>query len=313
MLSRPIAVQQLPRDLVRRQALRRPPPQLSFIEVDATQASAKAPETAKFFSDRNSVAANPTPKNRSAEIPKIEGRKLPQLETSTVRLASKPPSHPAAPPPAAQPKPKPQSTPARVEPPKTAATPKPEEGITAPEPQRRAQPQLQTAAPAAQPAPNAAAPAPSAPQLKFAESSFGLRPAPGELSQTQREIPTMASETDGGVARRGPTALNVVGMPQGAYSKKMFAEIGRRWTLLLEQYYADGQPGRVKLAFTLYPTGHVDHLKVAQNTASPILGSYCQKAVIDCAPFDPWPQELKLLGGDHLDITIDFNVYLYER
>ena len=41
--------------------------------------------------------------------------------------------------------------------------------------------------------------------------------------------------------------------------------------------------------------------------------SYCQKAVVDCAPFDPWPQELKLLGGDHLDITIDFNVYLYER
>jgi len=133
------------------------------------------------------------------------------------------------------------------------------------------------------------------------------------MSPSQREIPTIASETDAGVARRGPTALNVVGMPQGAYSKKMFSEIGRRWTLLLEQYYADGQPGKVKLSFTLYPTGHVDHLKVAQNSASPILGSYCQKAVIDCAPFDPWPQELKLLGGDHLDITIDFNVYLYER
>ncbi len=152
-------------------------------------------------------------------------------------------------------------------------------------------------------------------QFKFAESLFGLRPTSNsnDMSQTQRKIPTMASKTDAGVARRGPTALNVVGMPQGAYSKKMFAEIGRYWTHLLELFYADGQPGRLKLSFTLYPDGHVDNMKVAQNTASPILGKYCQKAVTDCAPFDPWPQELKLLGGDHLDMTIDFNVYQYER
>lgn len=310
LLSRSVAVRQLPKDMLRRQALRRPPPQLSFIEVDAAQASVKAPEGAKFYSDRSSVAANPTPSKRNADIPKIEGRKLPQLETSTVRPASKTPPQPAAPPPAPQPKPKPQTTPARVEMPKTAAPPKPQEGITSPELERRLQMQQRTAA---KPAPETGSSSPQSPQFKFAESSFGLRPTLGEMAMSQREIPTVASETDGGVSRRGPTALNVVGMPQGAYSKKMFAEIGRRWTLLLEQYYADGQPGKVKLSFTLYPTGHVDHLKVAQNSASPILGSYCQKAVIDCAPFDPWPQELKLLGGDHLDITIDFNVYLYER
>jgi outer membrane biosynthesis protein TonB len=316
LLARPIAVRQLPKDSFKRQEPRRQPPQLNFIEVDALQASKTLPQNAKFFSDRSSIAANPAPQNRSADIPKIEGRKLTQLETTTVRLPAKTQPRPATPPPAPQPTPKVPSTPARVAAPKTAITPKPAEGITAPEPQRKPQEQQpsQNTAKMTKPAPDATATATEpSPQFKFAESSFGLRPVPGDTSSVQRDIPTMASETDGGVARRGPTALNVVGMPQGAYSKKMFAEIGRRWTLLLEQYYADGQPGRVKLAFTLYPTGHVDHLKVAQNTASPILGSYCQKAVIDCAPFDPWPQELKLLGGDHLDITIDFNVYLYER
>ncbi len=123
----------------------------------------------------------------------------------------------------------------------------------------------------------------------------------------------MASSTDGGVSRRGPTALNVVGMPQGAYSKKMFAEIGRYWTQLLDRRYADGQPGRARLNFTLYPTGHVAHLKIAHNTASPILAELCETAVLQCAPFDPWPEDLKLIGGDHLDISIDFNVYLYDR
>ncbi|MFA6563982.1 MAG: energy transducer TonB [Verrucomicrobiia bacterium] len=314
LLSRPVAVQQLPKDQLKRQAARRMPPQLSFVEVDALQATKALPENAKLFSDRNSIAANPAPKNRSAEIPKIEGRKLTQIETTTVHLPAKTQPRPATPPPAAQPKPKAPSTPARVEAPKAVAPPKPVEGITAPEPQRRPQERQQrTASEATKPSADTGAATQPTSQLKFAESSFGLRPAPSEMSPIQRDIPTIATETDAGVARRGPTALNVVGMPQGAYSKKMFAEIGRRWTLLLEQYYADGQPGRVKLSFSLYPTGHVDHLKVAQNTASPILGSYCQKAVIDCSPFDPWPQELKLLGGDHLDITIDFNVYLYER
>jgi len=216
LLSRTVAVRQLPKDMLRRQAIRRPPPQLSFIEVDASQASAKAPEKAKFYSDRSSIAANPKPSNRSTDIPKIEGRKLPQLETSTVQLAAKSQPRPATPPPAPQSKPKPQTAPARVETPKAVAPPKPDEGITSPELQRRTQAQPQ---PATQPAPNASATAQPASQLKFAESSFGLRPAPGEMSPSQREIPTIASETDAGVARRGPTALNVVGMPQGAYSK----------------------------------------------------------------------------------------------
>ena len=310
LLSRPVAVRQLSKDQLKRLAMRRPPPQLSFVEVDSTQATAQRPDNARFYSDRSSLAANPTPRDRSAEIPKIEGRKMAQLETSTVRLPVKAQPRPAAPP---VPPSQPPRMAARIQMPQNVAPPKPAEGITSPELFRRQQQQSQTASSPAKTTDASNAAAQSKPQFQFAESSFGLRPTPSDMQPTQREIPTIASETDAGVSRRGPTALNVVGMPQGAYSKKMFAEIGRRWTLLLEQYYADGQPGRVKLNFTLYPTGHADHLKIAQNTASPILASYCQKAVVDCTPFDPWPEDLKLLGGDHLDITIDFNVYLYER
>ena len=314
IFSRPITVKQAPQDALKRLALRRPPPQLSFVEVDSTQATAAKPANAQFYSDRNSLAANSTPQNRSADIPKIEGRKLPQIETTTVRLPSKSAPRPAAPP--AQPSPPkaqpPQMT-ARVQAPPSVAPPKPAEGVTSPELFRRQQQQAPTAASPAKAADFASAPAQTKPQLQFAESSFGLRPAPSDMQPTDREIPTIASATDGGVSRHGPTALNVVGMPQGAYSKKMFAAIGRYWTQLLDQRYTDGQPGRARLTFTLYPTGTVDHLKVAQNTASPILAELCKTAVLQCAPFDPWPEELKLLGGDHLDISIDFSVYLCER
>jgi hypothetical protein len=310
LLSRPMTVRQLPKDQLKRLALRRPPPQLSFIEVDSAQASAQRPDSARFFSDRSSLAANPVPSNRSADIPKIEGRKMSQLETTTVRLASKTQPRPAAPP--SPPTAQPPRVVARAQTPQSMTPPKPAEGITSPELFRRQQ-QAQAAASPAKTTETSSTVAQSKQQLQFAESSFGLRPAPGEMQQTDREIPTIASATETGVARHGPTALNVVGMPQGAYSKKMFAEIGRYWTQLLDRRYADGQPGRARLNFTLYPTGRVDHLKIAQNSASPILGELCQTAVLQCAPFDPWPEDLKLIGGDHLDISIDFNVYLYER
>jgi len=295
-------------DQERMLARRKQVPLLSFVEVDASQASAIRPPDARFYSDRSSLAANPTPMARSVEVPKIEGRKLNHLETTTVRLPGRAQPTPAR---VASSKLQPFDLVMRVKLSKIVQKPK-EDGVTSPELALREQ-QPDPAVSVAQPVPAQQAASAPVPHLQLAEPSFSLRsePRPGEASE--REIPTIASQTDAGVSRRGPVALNVVGMPQGAYSKKMFAEIGRRWTLLLEQYYADGQPGTVKINFTLYPTGRVANLRIAQNTASSILGSYCEKAVVDSSPFDRWPEELKLLGGDHLDITIDFNVYLYER
>ena len=324
MFSRTVNPQELARQSAQVRALRkvRRPPQLSFIEVDATQASATKPANPKLFSDRSSLAANPTPLARSVDIPKIEGRVKGSLQTTDVRQPSRSQPSPSA----SRAQPSPQVAPeaaATPTPPQLAmrsqttreARPQPpatKEGITAPEPLRIASPAA--GPPEAKPAPKeqpTTAPAGPAPQFEMATAAVGLRPETQPAPSSDREIPTMASRTEGGVDRHGPVALNVIGMPQGAYSKKMFASIGRRWTMLLEQYYSDGAPGKVKLDFRLFPDGRVANLVVAQNTAGGILSSYCQKSVLDSAPFDPWPEELKMLGGDHLDITVEFNVYVY--
>ncbi|MBI5394342.1 MAG: hypothetical protein HZA91_03505 [Verrucomicrobia bacterium] len=322
VFSRTVSPQELAKQSAQVRALRkvRQPPQLSFIEVDATQATLAKPANPKFFSDRSSLAANPTPLARSADIPKIEGRVKDSLDTTDVRLPSR-----SQPPPAARSRPAPQVAP------KPAATPTPpaltmrakteaearpqppqtKDGITSPEPLRMAA--ATAGAQQAKPTPQTPATATSepVPQFRMSGAEIGLRPETRAAPSSDREIPTMASRTEGGVDRRGPVALNVIGMPQGAYSKKMFATIGRLWTLLLEQHYSDGAPGKVKLDFRLHPDGRVDNLVIAQNTATGILASYCQKSVLDSAPFEPWPDELKLLGGDHLDISVEFNVYVY--
>lgn len=324
LFSRSVSPQQLAKQSAQVRALRKVqrPAQLSFVEVDATQATLAKPANPKFFSDRSSLAANPAPLAKSADIPKIEGRVKGTLETTDVRLPNRAqppssasqaqPSQQVAPKPAAAPTPPQLAMRSQPAPQARPKPPAPKEGITAPEP-------LRMAAPAAGPqeaknAPKqhgASEPAEPTPQFRMAGTDIGLRPETQPAPASDREIPTMASRTEGGVDRRGPVALNVIGMPQGAYSKKMFAAIGRRWTMLLEQYYNDGVPGKVKLDFRLFPDGRVANLVVALNTASSILASYCQKSVLDCAPFDPWPEELKLLGGDHLDISVEFNVYVY--
>ncbi len=324
VFSRSVSPQQLAKQSAQARALRKiqQPPKLSFIEVDATRATLAKPASPRFFSDRSSLAANPTPLARSADIPKIDGRAKGTLETTDARLTSRaqpPPSAPRAQPsPQAAPKPAATPTPPQIAmrsqpaPQARPQPPAPKEGITAPEPLRMAPPAAgpQEAKPAAREQPVPATTEPT-PQFRMEATGIGLRPEAQPTPSSDREIPTMASRTEGGVDRRGPVALNVTGMPQGAYSKKMFAQIGRRWTLLLDQFYTDGAPGKVKLDFRLFPDGRVANLVVAQNTASSILASYCQKSVLDCAPFEPWPDELKLLGGDHLDISVEFNVYVY--
>jgi hypothetical protein len=298
VFSRPAAARQhVTRPARPARALQRRIPQLSFVEVDSSQASLAKPQNARYFSDRSSLAANPAPLARSADIPKIEGRRMERLETSTVLRPGRPqPTPGSAPTPARQPSP-----PALTMRAETPPAPRdPAEGITAP--------RLLGKQPA-QPA-EGSPPEPQF-QLRMEKPTFALRSEAPAGQPTQREIPTLASQSDGGVERKGPVALNVIGMPQGAYSKKMFAAIGWRWRLLLDQYYTDGPPGKVKLDFRLRPDGRVDNFAVAQNTASNILASYCQKAVVDSSPFDPWPDELKLLGGDHLDISVEFNVYTY--
>ncbi len=143
---------------------------------------------------------------------------------------------------------------------------------------------------------------------------MGTRTPAASQPQPEASGPTLVERRSSSTYSNGKDlGCQISGMPRGAYSHQMFGDIERRWTGLLKENYDGGQPGRVTLRFALYPTGRVDHLKITQNTASAALGSYCQKAVLDCAPFGPWPLELKRLGGDRLDIAITFNVYARDK
>src|ERR1035437_2323902 len=65
-----------------------PPPQrpelpLIFVNVNPAQATTEAPKDAKFYSDKNSRAANPEP-DKITETPKIDGKQTEVVKTEEV-------------------------------------------------------------------------------------------------------------------------------------------------------------------------------------------------------------------------------------
>jgi len=65
--------------------------------------------------------------------------------------------------------------------------------------------------------------------------------------------------------------------------------------------------GRVVLQFLLNYDGRITEMKVLENTVTETLSLLCQKAVLDPAPFDKWPREMRLMvGEDFRRITFTF-------
>ena len=76
---------------------------------------------------------------------------------------------------------------------------------------------------------------------------------------------------------------------------------------MLNTQRMDTHAGTVELKFDLLADGSVAKMEMKANSAGPALGLYCQKAVVESAPFAPLPEDLKrLIGGDSREIIFTF-------
>ena len=77
-------------------------------------------------------------------------------------------------------------------------------------------------------------------------------------------------------------------------------------SLNCREYAAEGR-GHVVLQFKLHHDGRITDMKVIENTVSETLSLICQKAVLDPAPFERWPTEMRQLNnGDVRSIQFTF-------
>lgn len=131
---------------------------------------------------------------------------------------------------------------------------------------------------------------------------------PTPPASSHREIAAIKSRmTAVGAGRVGIAAFNVVGSPFGEYDKMLIRAVQSRWYALIEQNRLYERAGTVTLHFNLKADGSVQNMEVKENSAGQILGLFCEKAVVDSAPFAPLPENLQvLIGSDPREVNFTF-------
>ncbi len=127
-------------------------------------------------------------------------------------------------------------------------------------------------------------------------------------SGSEREIAARKSRLNTvGVTRLGVAAFNVESSPFGAYDKQVVRAVQSRWYALIEKNGLYERAGEVTIHFQLLPDGSVTNATVKSTSAGEILALFCQKAIVESAPFAPWPEELRTyLGNEPRDVDFTF-------
>ena len=264
--------------LVAKKEETRPPidrePPLMFVDVSEAQATSEAPKNAPYYSDKNSKAANPEP-DKDTAIPKITGTQPQVPKTEDVPRNKFDKLMPAPPTPrnetVEEARAKPTLTPGDLTLAKPDLTPRPDTGN--------------------------------------AEKSRPRTIKEAMLRQNLHQLPGQKMKQDGGVrSQQLVPSFDTKATPFGAYDRAFIDAVSSRWYDLLDNVSYDGyRRGRVVLQFLLNYDGRITEMKVLENTVTETLSLLCQKAVLDPAPFDKWPREMRLMvGEDFRRITFTF-------
>jgi outer membrane biosynthesis protein TonB len=252
-----------------------PPP----IFLDVAEESAEPPKQAKYYSDRNSRAANPDA-NRESNQPKLNGKQtvMARVQDSDRLVKAKP--TPPAPTPQKTVEPKPaQPNPANTLMPGGWEKAKPEDS-----PKPDDQPQQ-----------------PKRPRT--------LREA---LAQRSSPLPGLQMQQSGGVQRHAlKSSLDASATPFGQYDRALIEAVQQRWDDLLDsQRFALDRTGKVTVTFHLNPDGSVTESKIGSNSVGDLLGYVCQEAIEQAAPFGKWPDDMRrMVGANFREITFTFFYY----
>lgn len=259
---------------------------LTFVEVDPTQAAPEPPKEAKHYGVANTKAANPDAVVEKP-VPKIEGKqdKVPLLADNPKPQPF--PLQPSPPPEPVKPEEEPPPKPKASEPPGDLAKLKPEEA----KPVETKPPEVK-------------------PDAAIGEAPVVVRERPRTLAAARQQKAMLAGDRmrqEGGVKQRGRVSLDVKATPFGAYDAEFIAAVQQRWYNLLDSTPFAQRAGKVVLEFRLNYDGRITDMKAGDNDVGEMLGLICQRAVLDPAPYRPWPSDMRrLVGANYREVTFTF-------
>jgi outer membrane biosynthesis protein TonB len=100
----------------------------------------------------------------------------------------------------------------------------------------------------------------------------------------------------------------VLSTPFGSYDAAFINAVQSRWfSLLDERDFVGSQSGRVVIDFLLHQDGRITALRVADSQVSDTLSWMCQRAILDPAPYKPFPPDLRrMLNRDYRPVRFTF-------
>ena len=252
------------------QARTPPPPReipLTFVEVDPSVATPEPPKDAKYYGAQNTRAANPDPTMESV-VPKAEGEQNKLVRLENVPKPAPQPLQPSPPPEKTlpepiQPKPKGGENPGDMAKAKPETIKKPSDGQT---------------------------------EIGAGQTPVVAHEKPRTLAAARQQKATLAGQKmkqEGGTQQRGKLSLDVTRTPFGSYDAALIAAVQQRWYDLLESTQFAQRSGMVKLEFRLHYDGRISEMKMDGNEVGEMLGLICERAVLDPAPFAPWPSDMR--------------------
>lgn len=262
---------------VKKPVLQQPKPVAQVIDpmifLDVTQPAAEPPKQAKYYSDKNSRAANPD-SDLDLNQPKLTGqqREIPKTEDATRPVKAQ----------TAQPQPsvevsRPETQPQTAQNPGTLQPGKPQETKT--------------------------------PEKQTAERPRTVREA---LAQKPSQMPGLQMQQEGGVRRQSlSSSLDAMATPFGAYDRAIVEAISQRWYDLLDQQkFALNRTGKVAVYFHLNSDGTITDLKIVDSSVGELLAYLCRNAIEQAAPFGKWPSDMRrMVGANFREITFTFYYY----
>jgi hypothetical protein len=247
---------------------------LVFVDVNPQLATTEAPKDAKFYSDKNSQAANPEA-DKETDAPKISGQQTDVVKTEDVQRSPFDKLQPMFP-------------------------QRPQE-----QPEERARPTSPTPGDLVMAKPDVNL----RPDTGTAEQTRPRTIKEALQRNNRNQMVGQKMKQDGGTGRHLEfTALDAKATPFGAYDAAFIAAVEQRWFDLLDTMSAEGyRHGRVVVQFHLNCDGTITGMKIVENNVGDTLGVLCEKAVIDPQPFDKWPREMRLMmDKDYRDIQFAF-------
>ncbi|MGD0017247.1 MAG: hypothetical protein ABSC38_07015 [Verrucomicrobiia bacterium] len=264
----------------------------TFMETTKEQVTGEEPTSAEFYSDKATVTANrENPTDKPGGTPYLSGSETRMASAADVIPFTGAVGQPVAQMPAlAQNVVRPAPT--------ELALPQPtvEAGLKVAEGKNQAMLVLPSDAVPLGPStkPSAIATPPTVPEVSVLAQPPGT---PGTASG--HEIIAVKSRlTASGVARIGVDAFNVASSPFGAYDQKIIKAVQSRWYALIEKYSIYERSGAVTITFELRADGTVYNLQRSENSVGELLALYCEKAILDSTPFEPFPDRFRLLLGN---------------